>query len=104
MTPSLPSRRAAPTPSRDVEQVRRRLDDALALERELDQAVLDHAFVGDDLGELLGGGEQPAVGHRRRDPELLGRGRDRLGYRVAQRRRCGLGRRLAVGRRRPARR
>ncbi|MBE7448063.1 MAG: hypothetical protein HS111_03990 [Kofleriaceae bacterium] len=76
------------------EQVGRRLDDAVVLERELDHRVRDHALGRHHARDLGRGGEQAPVGERRRPPRRGRQARDLGDDRVAQRRR----RRRPVGR------
>jgi len=50
------------------QQTRGRLDDAVALQRELDQRVVDDAVHRGDLGEIGARAEQPGIRLRRRQP------------------------------------
>ena len=68
------------------EQVRRRLDDAVALERELDERVADDALLRHDLRELGARAKQPRIGDRHRHVRVRRGLAHRRDHRVAERR------------------
>ena len=68
------------------EQVRRWLDDPVPVQGELDEAVADHALLGDDLRELRARAEQARVGDRDVGPGARGGIPDGGDHGVAERR------------------